>query len=531
MPGSSGKKGSFTWQEVAKHNTAESSWVIVDGRVYDVTPFLDSHPGGKEMLLLAAGRECTDLFRSYHWINQEKPRKYMASYEIGLLSGPTELPTYAPDTVGFYATLSSRIKAHFEKTKLDPKSPWAGVWRIILILAVALTAYALSCLDTLPTALPAPLGGAAVPWSARVVAALVFGVFQAMPLLHAMHDASHAAIGHSEVWWKGMGRLCLDWFAGGMMISWHHQHIVGHHVYTNVMMADPDLPYVVSGDVRFLDKGQAWTGAYKYQWLYLPVLYGVLGFRTRVQDVFSTWLANDCGPVRVNFYGNPWIRVVFTKLVWASWRLYLPLAVLRIPQAHFWTLFWVSEIMTGFWLAWNFEVSHVTDTVLWPVEEAVGSKPKDVKAVGKREAEAPIMLSREETQKAGVQMVLPQSWAESQVRTGVDYGHNSWATAFWTGALNYQIEHHLFPGISQYHYPALAPIVMQACKCVTHHHHLRTRVVAHPLPRPPPTQPAGSSTSRTAGSPTSGRRGRRTCGCCTRWGRRARRTSGTEVEA
>ena len=27
-----------------------------------------------------------------------------------------------------------------------------------------------------------------------------------------------------------------------------------------------------------------------------------------------------------------------------------------------------------------------------------------------------------------------------------------------------QIEHHLFPGVSQYHYPALAPIVMATCK-------------------------------------------------------------------
>jgi len=27
-----------------------------------------------------------------------------------------------------------------------------------------------------------------------------------------------------------------------------------------------------------------------------------------------------------------------------------------------------------------------------------------------------------------------------------------------------QIEHHLFPGVSQYYYPAIAPIVMQACR-------------------------------------------------------------------
>ena len=81
-----------------------------------------------------------------------------------------------------------------------------------------------------------------LPFAAKAVVALVFGVFQAMPLLHAMHDASHAAIGHTETGWKVIGRLCLDWFAGGCMITWHHQHTVGHHVYTNVFAADPDLP-------------------------------------------------------------------------------------------------------------------------------------------------------------------------------------------------------------------------------------------------------------------------------------------------
>lgn len=75
-------RGKYTWQEVAKHNTAESAWVIVEGKVYDVTHFLDKHPGGKEMLLLSAGRECTALFTSYHWAT-EKPRKYLSAYEIG----------------------------------------------------------------------------------------------------------------------------------------------------------------------------------------------------------------------------------------------------------------------------------------------------------------------------------------------------------------------------------------------------------------------------------------------------------------
>jgi fatty acid desaturase len=35
------------------------------------------------------------------------------------------------------------------------------------------------------------------------------------------------------------------------------------------------------------------------------------------------------------------------------------------------------------------------------------------------------------------------------VKTGLDYGHGSTIATFLSGALNYQIEHHLFPCVSQ----------------------------------------------------------------------------------
>lgn len=45
----------YTWQEVAKHNTRESAWVSIEGKVYDVTKWVDTHPGGAEYIELAAG--------------------------------------------------------------------------------------------------------------------------------------------------------------------------------------------------------------------------------------------------------------------------------------------------------------------------------------------------------------------------------------------------------------------------------------------------------------------------------------------
>ena len=119
-------RASYTFAEVAAHNTAESCWVTMDGRVYDLTGFLDDHPGGKEMLLLAAGRECTDLFRMYHWRvaganGKGHVERQMQAHEIGVLAGPTQHPVFAPDTVGLYDELSVAVKKYFTESGATPK--------------------------------------------------------------------------------------------------------------------------------------------------------------------------------------------------------------------------------------------------------------------------------------------------------------------------------------------------------------------------------------------------------------------------
>ncbi|CAA6668011.1 unnamed protein product [Spirodela intermedia] len=52
MGGADGGKGViYTLADVSKHNTHEDCWLVIDGKVYDVTKFLDDHPGGDDVLL------------------------------------------------------------------------------------------------------------------------------------------------------------------------------------------------------------------------------------------------------------------------------------------------------------------------------------------------------------------------------------------------------------------------------------------------------------------------------------------------
>ncbi len=42
-------------QEIASHRSTSSCWIVVDGNVYDVTSYLDKHPGGAAVLLKQGG--------------------------------------------------------------------------------------------------------------------------------------------------------------------------------------------------------------------------------------------------------------------------------------------------------------------------------------------------------------------------------------------------------------------------------------------------------------------------------------------
>ena len=59
------KRGAQTLSraEVSRHCRATDAWVIVDGVVYDVTGFIEQHPGGPQLLAERAGQDVTETFR------------------------------------------------------------------------------------------------------------------------------------------------------------------------------------------------------------------------------------------------------------------------------------------------------------------------------------------------------------------------------------------------------------------------------------------------------------------------------------
>jgi cytochrome b involved in lipid metabolism len=80
--------GTYTMSAIAQHASSASCWLLVDGRVYDVTAYLRSHPGGSRTITPWCGKEATQAFATEGGRGEHSSNAYdlLADYEIGRLA-------------------------------------------------------------------------------------------------------------------------------------------------------------------------------------------------------------------------------------------------------------------------------------------------------------------------------------------------------------------------------------------------------------------------------------------------------------
>lgn len=73
----------YTLAQVAEHDSSSDCWMALDGKVYDVTNFISSHPGGSA-ILRGCGTDATSIFEAQGHSSAADAVK--ADYEIGTLA-------------------------------------------------------------------------------------------------------------------------------------------------------------------------------------------------------------------------------------------------------------------------------------------------------------------------------------------------------------------------------------------------------------------------------------------------------------
>lgn len=107
--------------ELAQHSGEEEPWFVVEGEVYDGTPYLDEHPGGATSIFSAAAQDCTEEFLAIH---SENAKAMMPSYHIGTLDQKSQ------------AALAGRA-AEADKDVARPIFLQAKVWSKALLASKA----------------------------------------------------------------------------------------------------------------------------------------------------------------------------------------------------------------------------------------------------------------------------------------------------------------------------------------------------------------------------------------------------------
>ncbi|KAH7105485.1 cytochrome b5-like heme/steroid binding domain-containing protein [Auriculariales sp. MPI-PUGE-AT-0066] len=78
-----------TYEEWKQHQTKDSFYVLLHNKVYDVSKFLDEHPGGDEIIMAEAGKDASDAFEDVG--HSEEARSKLPSMLIGEFAGSEEL--------------------------------------------------------------------------------------------------------------------------------------------------------------------------------------------------------------------------------------------------------------------------------------------------------------------------------------------------------------------------------------------------------------------------------------------------------
>jgi cytochrome b involved in lipid metabolism len=85
QPSGQPAQSGYTMAQVAAHSSASSCWAAINGNVYDLTSWVNQHPGGPGAILSLCGTDGSDAFNGQHG-GQRRPASELAQFLLGPLN-------------------------------------------------------------------------------------------------------------------------------------------------------------------------------------------------------------------------------------------------------------------------------------------------------------------------------------------------------------------------------------------------------------------------------------------------------------
>ncbi|NII26723.1 acyl-CoA desaturase [Pseudoflavitalea sp. X16] len=323
--------------------------------------------------------------------------------------------TYNNKSKPFYQTIKSGVDQYFASMRLKP----TGNWKLYSKSVVLITSAAVLYLSLLLFPLPVGVSIALCALLGFVLASIGFNV---------MHDACHGSYS-SRKWINNVMGLTLNALGGNAFI-WKFKHNIIHHTYTNVDGVDDDIN---KSPLMRMCATQKWVPAHRFQHIYVVPIYAISSLAWVLLLDFDKYFKRKVVDTPLQKMDRKehfifWI----SKVLYVLFYILLPALVVGwVP----WLIgFICMHAAMGITLAIVFQLAHVVeDTAFEHVE-------------------------------VNDQLQIENEWAIHQVITTANFARTNKIVSWFTGGLNFQVEHHLFPRISHVHYPAISIIVKQACQ-------------------------------------------------------------------
>jgi cytochrome b involved in lipid metabolism len=80
--GSSTGSSTYSFDQVKAANNAQKCWTVINGKVYNLTNWINQHPGGPDKILSICGKDGTSAFETQH-SGDRRPQNELQNFYIG----------------------------------------------------------------------------------------------------------------------------------------------------------------------------------------------------------------------------------------------------------------------------------------------------------------------------------------------------------------------------------------------------------------------------------------------------------------
>ncbi|TMW54963.1 hypothetical protein Poli38472_014734 [Pythium oligandrum] len=409
------------WSEIRKHNSPQDAWIVIHHKVYDVSNW-DAHPGG-HVVFTQAGEDATDAFAVFH---PSSAFKLLEQFYIGDADEATreiedEPPTdeeaasrkRVTDFIAAYRKLRVKIKT----MGLYKASTLYYTWKVLSTFGIWVIAAGISYF------------GQSFPM--YMLSGAIMGLFYQQSGWLA-HDFLHHQVCENHALGNMIGVMVGDVWQGFSVQWWKNKHNTHHavpnlHGNNGVMFSgDPDI------DTMPL---LAWS-----------------------KEMAAKAIDSSIGPFFIRH--QAWLYFPLLLFARISWLLQSYLYVFRgfafyvYDPVEYKTLEMIGLLMH---YAWNIALPYYSNmTVLEGIafflmsQASCGLQLALVFSLGHNGME---VYERE---------TKPDFW-KLQVTTTRNITPSLFMDWF-TGGLNYQIDHHLFPMLPRHNLHKVNPLIKSLCK-------------------------------------------------------------------